>query len=177
MTLTAPYNFVPLSRHVCQAKDLDQALAGVPSQDMPIEGGLSGSLTLTLTCDGPLLVNWRPQAQKTDPKTMGRVPIPMEKDVPAIPGSTLRGMVRNVLEIATFGKMALVDDQRTSMRDLNAVLDYRRHFTATLNRDHYASKVNAGWLRIVGGAVTLTPCEYARVDHWDTLDAMSLRNV
>ncbi|MGQ0566596.1 MAG: TIGR03986 family type III CRISPR-associated RAMP protein [Gemmobacter sp.] len=172
MTVTAPYNFVPLSRYVCQAADLDPALAGLPSQDDPAGVGKSGSLSLTLTAETPILVGW--DAGDGQIKKFGRVPDGAGGKVPAIPGSSLRGMVRNVLEIASFGKMALVDDARTAMRDLNAVTDYRRHCTFTRANRAFESRVLAGLLQVTNGKVMLTPCDYARVDHRDTLSGMSL---
>lgn len=168
MTVRAPYNFVPLSPLVCFAGELSPALAGLPSQDMPVENSQSGRLALTFTAETPILVGWNESG--TDTKTFGTTP----EGTPAIPGSSWRGMVRNVLEIAAFGRMALVDDQRTTMRDLTARTDYTRHFTKTLASDAFQATPEAGWLQIVNGSVTLTPCEYARVDHRDTLSALSV---
>ena len=55
MKVTAPYNFVPLSRHVFLPEDKD--LGGTPpAQDTPIDGGVSGVIPFSLTCDTPLLV-------------------------------------------------------------------------------------------------------------------------
>lgn len=168
--VTAPYNFVPLSEHVCLAKDLDPALNGVPSQDHPIEGGLSGRIDLTLIAHSPILVSWSEGGGI--PKRFGSV-----DGVPRIPGSSLRGMVRNVLEIASFGRMGFVDDARTSLRDLTAVTDYRSNFTKTHTGKTYESVVFGGWLQIVDGKTVVIPCDYARVDHRDTLSKLSiLRN-
>lgn len=170
VAVTAPYNFVPLSEHVCIAKDLDPALEGIPSQDHPVEGGLSGRIDLTLTAHSPILVNWSEGSD--NPKRFGSI-----DGVPHIPGSSLRGMVRNVLEIASFGRMGFVDDARTSLRDLNAVTDYRSNFTRTHGAKTYESTVFGGWLQIVDGRTVLIPCDYARVDHRDTLSNLSvLRN-
>lgn len=114
--VTAPYNFVPLSEHVCLAKELDPALDGIPSQDHPIEGGLSGRIDLTLTAHAPILVSWSEGGG--NPKRFGSI-----DGVPHIPGSSLRGMVRNVLEIASFGRMGFVDDARTSLGRVSEVVE------------------------------------------------------
>jgi CRISPR-associated protein (TIGR03986 family) len=181
---SAPYNFVELSRHVCQPSDLDPALAGLPSHDEPVSGGLSGSLAFTLTSDTPVLVMWaesgagqdrdkpagkrvgadRQESIGPEIKRFGRTP----ENLHAIPGSSLRGMVRNVLEIATFGKMILADDSRTSVRDLapTARLDYGSRM-AFREGGAFASRTFAGWLRIDGGQVKLRPCAFARIDHDD----------
>ena len=171
MSVTAPYNFVPLAEHVAFASGISPDLEGPPSQDIPQTGGSeSGSLTVTLTAHTPFLVS--KMTAPDEPKTFILDPVTL---APALPGSSWRGAIRNVLEIATFGQMRLVDDQRTSMRDLNAVTDYRDHFTKTRSRDNYESTVLAGWLQLHEDGVSLTPCDYARVDHRDTLNQLSVK--
>lgn len=156
----APYNFVPLARHVCQACEL--GLTVPPSQDEPEDGALGGTIDMTLTCDTPVLVNWGPERDQ-GVKAFGRTP----DDIPAVPGSTLRGMVRGVLEIAGFGKMALADDARTSVRDLYAPLDYNQYVTTGDKNSGYAPKSHAGWLAIKEGGLQIVPCEFGRIDHAD----------
>lgn len=169
MTLTAPYNFVPLCEHIAFSGEVSTDLADLPSQDMPQKGGSeSGTLDVVLTAHGRLLVSQTTKAG--EPKLFFRDP----DGNPALPGSSWRGAIRNVLEIATFGRMNLIDDQRTSMRDLNAVTDYRSHFSFKTATVSFASKVFAGWLEYTDGEVTLTPCNYARVDHRDTLGRLSV---
>lgn len=160
--VTAPYTFVPLARHVCQACEL--GLTVPPSQDMPADGALGGTIDVTLTCDTPVLVNWGPERDQ-GVKAFGRTP----DDIPAIPGSTLRGMVRGVLEIAGFGKMALADDARTSVRDLTpaARLDYGERVTTGDKNSGYAPKSRAGWLAIKEGGLQIVPCDFGRIDHAD----------
>ncbi len=178
MTLSAPYNFVPLSKHVCPAAAL--GVEGLPSQDKPEEGGsLSGSIILTLTAYTPILVSGG-TGKKGDDATTNDKKFLCTPDAtpatPAIPGSTLRGAVRNVMEVACFGQMALVDkDHVTSVRDLNntARLDYGSKFTKTHGRNDYEAVSCAGWLQLVGGETTLTPCEFARIDH-DELNKIAL---
>lgn len=156
--VTAPYNFVPLARHVCKACEL--GLTVPPSQDEPEDGALGGTIDMTLTCDTPVLVNWGPERDQ-GVKAFGRTP----DDIPAIPGSTLRGMVRGVLEIAGFGKMALADDARTSVRDLYAPLDYGKRISVRNQDGAFRPLSTAGWLRMENGAITITPCDFARVEH------------
>lgn len=161
MPVTAPYNFVPLSKHVCAAADL--GLDGLPSQDVPLPEGLSGAIAVTLTTEGPVLVSGGPGEDKTFFETPdGNL---------AIPGSSWRGMIRNVLEIAAFGKMALVEDQRTTVRDLTA--------TARLDYGGRLNSVRAGWLRFPTEeerdslttdpekqpALVLEPCTFLKVKH------------
>lgn len=159
--VTAPYNFVPLSKHVCLAKKLDPALDGIPSQDHPIEGGLSGRIDLTLTCDTPILVSWSTNDGKT--RAFGMI---KNENRPRIPGSSLRGMFRNVLEIATFGRMAFVDNVRTGVRDLTALAreDYGSRVTQKRN-GAFEPLSKAGWLSVRYGQIVISPCRFARIDH------------
>ena len=159
--VSAPYNFVPLSPHVCTAEDL--GLAGEPSQDIPETGGRSGVIQFTLTCDTPLLIG-------NGDNTKSFVTTP--DGTPVIPGSSLRGMTRAVLEIASFGQMALVEDQRVGVRDLGAVLDYRSKMTAGDRQTGYEPRARAGFLRIRDGCHYLRKCSFARIDHRD-LDALA----
>lgn len=97
--VTAPYNFVPLSDQVYQPGD------EIPSQDSPINDAESGVIAYTLTCDTPFLIS--------GPDAVGGkhfITAP-DTDRPIIPGSSLRGMIRNIMEIAAFGKMQFVQDQ------------------------------------------------------------------
>lgn len=163
----APYNFVPLARHVCKACEL--GLTVPPSQDEPEDGALGGTIDMTLTCDTPVLVNWGPE-REPGVKAFGRTP----DGSPAIPGSTLRGMVRGVLEIAGFGKMALADDARTSVRDLTPAtrLDYGERVTVERADGAYEPLSRGGWLTIDGDTLVLTTCEFARIEH-DELSKIS----
>lgn len=141
--LTTPYNFVPLSTKVffpAWAKDSRQL-----SHDAPLQNGWCGSLRIRLTAETPLLVAGAQNGAERHPlKVMGKY---------AIPGSSLRGMLRNVLEIASFGKFGrAVNDRAMSIRDLSKSSPY----LAMVN-----GKVKAGWLQIGTGNVdafaTVTP--------------------
>ncbi|MBL3587408.1 TIGR03986 family CRISPR-associated RAMP protein [Rhodovulum sulfidophilum] len=162
MTLSAPYSFVSLSHEVFLP---DEAKLGVPSQDAPVDGGVSGTIDFTLTSDTPLLVGGA--NDKKGEKTFMKAP----GDCPVIPGSSLRGMIRNVMEIATFGKMQLVDDQRVTVRDLQhgAKEDYRDRMSGAID-GAYAPRSFAGFLKFVDGRPTLFPCEFGRIDHRDLED-------
>lgn len=132
MSVHAPYNFVPLSRTVYFPPWADKV-----SHDVPFKDGLCGSLRLRITAHTPLLVGGK-QTKPTDhdPGTVEAFLGPDKQ--PAIPGSTLKGMIRAVLEIASFGKMASVDDRTLSLRDLTGAM-----------KEDYAHRVrNAqpGWL-------------------------------
>lgn len=137
-SLTTPYNFVPLSNKVffpAWTQDSRQL-----SHDAPLKEGWCGTLRIRLTAETPLLVAGTQNGAERHPlKVMGKY---------AIPGSSLRGMLRNVLEIATFGKFGrAVNDRAMFMRNLQ-LKEYKDHlgikFDHTLGRS--TSKVKMGWL-------------------------------
>lgn len=176
--ITAPYNFVPLSGTVCTIDDLGipkHQEQGVPNanQDDPFEGALSGAVKITLSVEGALLVNWGDErasvvinGEERQVKTHGKTPDGQF----AIPGSTTRGMIRNVLEIASFGKMSLVDDARFGVRDLqpSARLDYGNRVSQERKDGAFEPKSRAGWLKIgQDGEIIVTACDFARIEHRD----------
>lgn len=156
--LHAPYNFVPLSRWVYCPDWSDRV-----SHDIPFADGLCGSLDLTIHAHSPILVGQEQDREK--PLTFHRLPGPDGRF--AIPGSTLRGLIRNVIEIAAFGKLRYVDDQRFGVRDLTsgAIPFYRQYLTRNRGNQTYEPLSKAGWLRFEGGDWKLIPCEHARVEH------------
>lgn len=150
--LTTPYNFVPLSNKVffpAWAKDGRQL-----SHDAPLQNGWCGTLRIRLTAETPLLVAGTQNGAERHPlKVMDKY---------AIPGSSVRGMLRNVLEIATFGKFGrAVNDRAMSIRDLTPSGEvYRQQINA--------HTVHAGWLKFASGhgaqLATIEPTEMLRMD-------------
>ena len=163
MTIHAPYNFVPLSPFVHSPEWAEQV-----SHDVPFKDGLCGSLDVELENHTPLLVGgWRIQAAEKKPGEVYFCKDPKGRHF--IPGSTFKGMLRNVVEIAGFGKMQAVDDIRLSVRDLTggAKQIYRDNLNAN-------GGPKPGWLRLSREkgetCWELTPCDMARVDQDDLID-------
>ena len=128
--LKAPYNFVPLSKQVVTPE-----WAPYVSHDVPFEDAQSGELEVEIEAYSPIYVR--------DGQPKGSLPTSAFSQMPDgqyfIPGSSIKGMVRAVLEIMTFGKMGnRVNDHRYAIRDLNLKEDYLNHF---LN-----AKIYGGWL-------------------------------
>ena len=165
MKVTAPYNFVPLSNKICRTKDLNPALGKLPSQDVPDSGSLSGEISLTLTSKTPFLIS----GPQDDAKSFLSDP----NGSPIIPGSSLRGMIRNVMEIASFARFGFVDDRMMGVRDLapTSRIDYGDRITEK-RLGGFAPKTLAGWLSRKDGQLVLRRCAYARIDHSD-LDGLA----
>lgn len=128
----APYNFVPLSDRV-----VFPAWRNLVSHDIPFADGISGSFDILVDCETPLIIRGE------EDRGVYR---PFEVDgEPVIPGTSLRGMLRNVVEIASFGKMNRVTDKKDGIRDLNNRHVYGRFMSEIQNRNP-VPLVNAGWL-------------------------------
>lgn len=162
----APSNFVDLP------KDVWSPDANQPDHDLPHTDGLSAVLTVELQTHSPLMVGGARENQSVKFFRQG--------DRQAIPGSSLKGMIRSALENAAFGRMKMVDDRRFGLRDLtSAAADiYRRMMVetrqhATMSRPVARALPRAGWLTFNqmaegGAAWTITECDVLRIE-WDLI--------
>ncbi|TKF84869.1 TIGR03986 family CRISPR-associated RAMP protein [Vibrio breoganii] len=157
----APYHFVPLSRWVYMPE-----WAHLVSHDHPFEDGHSGVIEYTLTNHTPLSVG----DEKDEQGNLKFAKDPMGN--PVIPGSSLKGMLRSVLEIATFGKFNSFDDQRFSFRKIGV----RGTYTNIRN----SHDTQAGWIKFDPQSQQwmFTPCNFAKIAHRDLNSnlALSIRN-
>ncbi len=161
--LTTPYRFVPLSEQVHYPDWQDIAF------DIPHPDGLSGEIAITLTADSPILVG---QERQQD----GHVRFYRTPDNQyAIPGSTLRGHIRTLIEMLTAARLSLMDeDVRHSFRDLT-LPEYRNHLTTTHvpgRNGTFEAKAQAGWLN--PDTWRITPVDHYRIDYAD-LNTMGIR--
>ena len=157
MTVHAPFNFVPLASWVLYPEWSKRI-----SHDLPLQEGLCGTIGFELTAHTPILVG----DEKTDaannlPGSVSFFKLPNGRY--AIPGSSIKGMIKNVLSIATFSRMKAVDDQKFSVRDLHNHDLYGTNMTEEINGS-YRSKVLAGWLKFDSGVWHLFEVEYARIE-------------
>jgi CRISPR-associated protein (TIGR03986 family) len=129
--VTSPYNFVP-------APTEDQVYkpdwAGQVSHDIPFSDGESGEIELKITAQTPIFIrNGHSKADKEifDKIIKNEIKNPSSKETEAynryisfsnlngqyfIPGSSLKGMFRNVLEIMSFSRMQQINNHRHSVR-------------------------------------------------------------
>src|SRR5262245_26920058 len=104
----APYNFVPLPEKIVEAQPL-------PTHDTYHADRHTGAITCTLTTASPLYVRcgltleqFRQGLEAKDLPVFFNLGDP---NAPVIPGSSLRGMLRALVEIAAYGKMEKVTDR------------------------------------------------------------------
>ena len=155
----APYNFVPLPEKVVEARPPLE-------HDAYHADALSGTIECELETCSPTYVRglmtevqFRTTGQKkpdelTEEEKIARAPFygPSGETVegypaPVIPGSTLRGMVRTLVEIAGFGRMRWVADEPTfTFRAVAAARDdpLRVPYEDMLGR--YGADVEVGFL-------------------------------
>lgn len=167
--IKAPYNFVPVSEKV-----FFPDWTGQISHDVPFKDGESGSITVKMTAHSPIYVrNGHKQTDNNDKEYLS-----FSKNLKGeyfIPGTSIKGMIRSVLEIMSFGKMGqkksngdgkLVANRRYGIRDLH-YKPYTSRMTTTEN-DRIRSNVKSGWLqRDNNDNWTLNPCQYVRVEITD----------
>ena len=108
----APYHFAPLSSWVYMPE-----WAHLLSHDHPFEDSLSGVIEYELTNKTPLLVGGEQLRADNQPSKILWSRDPDGK--PVIPGSSVKGMLRSVLEIASFAKFSMVDDHHFGFRDIS----------------------------------------------------------
>lgn len=131
--IKAPYNFVPLHKEVVLpywAKHI--------SHDIPFSDTQSNSFDIKIKAHSPIMVvdgKSKSDNQKEDRDTQQFSAI---GDQHFVPGSSIRGMLRSVLEVMAYGQMSnKVNDHRYALRDLN-YKPYRENFTR--------HKTHGGWL-------------------------------
>lgn len=164
MQITSAYNFVPLSSRVVQP-----AWQDLVSHDVPLPDGLCAELGVELQAHTPLLVGGNQQRASQDrPSQVDFYRLPDGR--PAVPGSSLRGLLRNVLEIATFARLApVMDDRALSLRDLSSSdNDYVRALVdgngLRLPTEGAKPRAKSGWLWFDGDQWRLEPVACARVE-------------
>lgn len=128
--IKAPYNFVPLENRAFYP-----SWANLISQDIPFEDGVSGSIEYTIEAETPIFVR-NGYTDRKDPDTkFSQTP----NGQYFIPGTSIKGEIRNVLEILSFGKMTQVQDARFGIRDLSKNPEGRFYRQKIQN-------VHCGWL-------------------------------
>jgi CRISPR-associated protein (TIGR03986 family) len=117
--ITAPYNFVPLNKEVFYPEWSNNG--NEISHDVPFSDGASGVIDITITAKSPIFIrNHSKDKDKLSEEFCHSILNDGSKQY-YIPGSSIKGIVRSVLEILSFGKMK-VDEARLkkslSIRDM-----------------------------------------------------------
>lgn len=174
--ITAPYGFVPLDGKVYQPEWLATPDGSAPPvHDVPFQDGICGTLELEIEAETPIFARGRKESffQLSD----GRY---------AIPGTSVRGALRNVVEIITFSRFSRVNNHRYAVRDLNNRHLYGQYM-ADIVKDARTGKgepmplVNAGWLRRHGegeeATYSIEVCDFAKFEYRALMDIANQRGV
>ena len=149
--ISSPYNFVPLSTKILYPEWADRV-----SQDIPFSDGLDGTLSLRIKAVTDIFIRNASAEKKQNDTPADSEFFHVADGEYYIPATSLKGMIRNVMEIASYGKMQHITDKRHAIRDLN-LPTYRAFFTEKDLR----SKVKAGFLDISSSDWQIFPCQYA----------------
>lgn len=176
MTVHAPYRFSPINRWVHFP-----AWADLVTHDVPFSDGHSGEIHLEIRAETPLLVGGpRREAGLNDnhghPQPGVVEPFRLASGAYAVPGSSWQGLIRSVLEIATFGKLGdKINDQRFGFRSLaardeTAAAIYKKRMTTAVGTA-VTQHSRAGWLLHTAAGPVIVPCHYARIP-FDQIEAL-----
>lgn len=161
--IKAPFNFVTLSDMVFFPEWADKI-----SQDIPFSDGLSGTIKFTITAESPIFI--RNGHKDESDKTMSEKEKSFSHIDTAkgpryfIPATSIKGEVRNLLEIMSFGKMNVDSTAMFSRRDLN---DKNVYPLLKNQKD-----VKCGWLRRKGNDFEIINCgrfwriSQPKIDEW-----------
>ena len=142
-TMKAPFNFVPISEKVFFPEWAD-----LISHDIPFEDGESGAIDLKITAKTPIFVRNGHTKEEAENKTDNFKSFSNINGKYFIPATSIKGAIRNVLEIMSFGKMDKIANHRYSLRDLHLRSDYLSFFQN--------SDVHCGWMRQDDGKITIS---------------------
>jgi CRISPR-associated protein (TIGR03986 family) len=159
-SIFGPYHFVPLSEWVYMPD-----WAHITSHDVPFKDGISGEIKYLLQNFSPLCVGGNSNASQDD-RTVRWVKNPKNQLV--IPGSTLKGLIRNTVEIAAFGKFSAIDDNTFAYRDISSDSKYLANVSKL--------SVQSAWLKYQSdqNEWQLTFCKHAKIKHTDLNKALNI---
>lgn len=120
--ITAPYNFVPLNKEVFYPNWADKV-----SHDIPFEDAVSGTIEIKIDAHSPIFVRDSKNEQS----------FCSHNGLEYIPGSSVKGSIRTVLDVLSYGKLKL-QDKRLSYRDLN----HKSYKKKAMD----GNKIHMGWL-------------------------------
>lgn len=159
MAVTAPFRFAPINRRVWFP-----SWGRLVTHDVPFKDGMSGEIPIEITAETPLLVGGprRKPGQNNQPGEVWPVET-IDRDANrryAIPGASLQGLVRSILEIAAFGRLGpYVEDRRFGIRDISDTDTAREYY-----RNRMINRIKSGWLTKTGKGRVIVPCGLARID-------------
>lgn len=135
MSIKAPFNFAPISKpKVVEVDWWDQI-----THDIPFEDSESACISLKIIAESPLYVRNGSSRKDQGNETEAHLRFSSHNGRYFIPGSSIKGAIRNVMEIISYSAMRAIDDHQYAYRDFDdSQNDYLSGF-----REHPQS---CGWL-------------------------------
>ena len=124
-----PYHFVPVENtnhgeHCLTVKQFEQRDLGDYSHAAYHQGKYSGRIVCRLTAETPLFTGGKQEPSKNKNQCNVAEPFELEEGKPAIPASTLRGLLSSLAETASNSALRVLNDQ---------VLSYRQEMRKSLS--------------------------------------------
>ena len=151
--IKSPYNFVPLNKQVYIPDWWDKV-----SHDIPFEDGIDGSIEVTWKNISPLFIR---DASVGNGEFSMHIAGQNGTRRYFIPGASLKGMLRSVISILSFGKMEQYENQYFGHRDLDTKLPEGRKYAKNMEN------IKFGWLeKQPDETFVLYPCkgEYKKIE-------------
>jgi CRISPR-associated protein (TIGR03986 family) len=153
----APYNFVPLPDRV-----VTQKVEQLPDQGKFDPKRLSGYLDCELTTESPIYIRAGVNQDKVKSGKQSK-DIPdffylTDENEPVIPGSSLRGMLRTLVEIVTYSKVSFVSDKKMVYRSVGGATNHDAHYRDKMmhfdgdreRKKFYTPRILGGYMEKVG---------------------------
>lgn len=155
--IKSPYNFVPLNREVYIPE-----WGEFTSMDIPFEDSEDGIIEVEIKNISPLFVrNGHTNVPdndelrnnpNSDDKFSSHVIVDGHRYY-FIPGSTIKGAVRNVMEVLSFAKMDRYDNDSFGFRSFDTKRSENKAFSKAME------SVKVGWMEKVGESYHILPCK------------------
>jgi len=165
--IKSPYNFVPAPTEdqVFKPEWADQV-----SHDIPFSDGESGEIEFTITAETPIFIRNGHSKDKATSE-FSHIGEGANKRY-FIPSTSIKGMIRNVMEIMSFSRMKQVDDNQFSIRDLSSNNNYYMNQMKSTE----GNKTHCGWLKQdKNGNWSILDCgEPGRINHLELKEKLGL---
>ena len=144
--ISAPYNFVPLNEFVYIPE-----WASMVSQDIPFDDGEDGIIEVRWKNVSPLCI--RDSSCDKEKGLSMHIVMPDGKRLYFIPGSSLRGMLRNTVSIMSFGRMTQYGNKFFGHREFDTKKTDAKEYQKNMQQVKY------GWLDVYSGGYKLWKCK------------------
>ncbi|MFZ5821199.1 MAG: TIGR03986 family type III CRISPR-associated RAMP protein, partial [Chloroflexota bacterium] len=162
----APYNFVPLPETVRQVEK-------PPSQGFYDENLLTGKIHCTLTNSTPIYVRAAQTLAEYEQQSVSPEPFyyGSSQENLLIPGSSIRGMLRTLVEVVSQARLSPITDKQLFYRSVEDTSMGRAY------RDRMKDKVRAGFYHENSSGAWITPTIAGRVMRSDITSKWNITNL